>query len=93
MSSQNFLGADFFVQSVTQLGATGIRVRFSHDPLSASPAGAHDGLNINLYSITGPAANVVRHAAIVPDDPQSIDLTLGAPLSLGQYTVTVSGTM
>ncbi len=85
-----FLGADFRVQSAAQRGLTGIRVRYTHDPLAASSTGPNDALNIAQYSLTGPATNYVVNAAIVPDDPQAIDLALAAPLVIGLWTLTVS---
>ena len=85
-----FTGSDFFVQSAVQLGAAGIRVRFSHSPLAASASGPNDALNPVQYTVTGPAANHVVAAAVVPDDSLSIDLALAAPLALGEYTLTVS---
>lgn len=89
-----FIGADFFVESAIQLGSSGIRVRFGHDPLASNPNGAHDALNIGQYSVVGPQGiNLVVLASIVPDDPQSIDLALSVPLELGAYTVTVSSNL
>jgi hypothetical protein len=85
-----FTGADFLIQSATQLGAAGIRIRFTHDPLASSSSGAHDGLNISQYSLTGPVPNEIRHVATVPDDPQSLDLALDGALVSGLYTLTIS---
>lgn len=85
-----FVGADFFVQSVIQAGPATVRVRFSHDPLALNPAGANDALNPLNYTITGPVANLVTFAAIVPEDPQAIDLSLSGGLVLGNYLVEVA---
>jgi N-acetylneuraminic acid mutarotase len=88
-----FVGADFSIEGIAQLGLTGIRVTYTHDPIAANPNGANDALNVGFYSLSGPGDNFVVHAAIVPDDPQSIDLALSAPLLVGTWTLTVSSTV
>lgn len=82
-----FTGSDFFFESVTQLSMATIRLKYSQDPLAIDPDGPHDALNVSLYSIGGPIVNAVTFASAVPDDPQSIDLTLAAPLILGTWVL------
>jgi hypothetical protein len=91
--TSEFLGADFRLATVTQIALATVRVRFTYDPLAASESGANDALNVSNYSISGPADNVITWAAIVPDDPQAIDLTLAGPLALGEWTLTASNSI
>lgn len=91
--SGTFPGADFFVQSATQLTITTVRIRFTQDPLALNPAATDDGLNPALYDITGPGLNQIDVVATVPEDPQSLDLTLARPLAKGTWIVTVDATL
>lgn len=85
-----FTGADFALQSVTQIALGTVRVRFTQDPLASDPAGANDALNLAQYTLQGPVANAITFAATVADDPQAIDLTVAAPFVVGEWTLTCS---
>lgn len=90
-SSTTFTGALLRLQSVTPLnqGAT-IRVRFTQDPQQSNPAGANDGLNIANYGLVGPTGLTITGSSTVSGDPQSIYLTLSAPLAAGVWTLTAA---
>lgn len=88
-----FVGADFRVQSAAQLGLSGIRVRFTHDPLTSDSSSDTDALHVANYTVTGPILNNVVSVAVVPDDPQAVDLGLEAPLVIGAWQVDVSPTI
>lgn len=85
--SVTFVGIALELESVTQLGLSTLRVRFTQTPLQASPAGTHDALNPFNWSLTGPGAGSVKSCAIVSDDPQSIDLILVGPLAIGTWSI------
>lgn len=84
------IGAGFSLQSVTHYADATIRVRFTHDPLAANPAGANDALNKSNWTVSGPGIMYVTSCGVVSGDPQSIDLFLVAPLTSGTWTVTAS---
>ena len=88
--STTFVGSDFLLESAAPQGLGTVRVTFTQDPLSADPAGVHDGLNPAQYSLSGPGVNVVTAVNVVPDNPQSLDLLLSATLVPGTWTLTVS---
>jgi hypothetical protein len=82
-----FTGAEFRLETITPIGLATIRVRYAQDPeLSYAITGA---LDIDNYTITGPALNYVTGSSQVIDDPQSIDLYLAAPLELGVWILSV----
>lgn len=90
-SSTTFTGAFLRLQSVTPInaGAT-LRVRFTQVPKQSNPAGPNDALNVANYTLTGPLTVAIVSASVVGGDPQSIYLTLSAPLATGLWTLAVA---
>jgi hypothetical protein len=93
LGDSGFLGADFKIQSLVQRSATVLRLRFTNDPLVVSSLNANDALNVSQYALSGPVGARVALVTPVPGDPQSIDLTLAAPLTAGTWTLTVSSSL
>lgn len=91
-SITTFLGTGLALQSVSVgTGNIVLHVRFTQDPLATNPAGLHDALNPANYTLTGTIAGmVVLSAAIIPADPQAIDLTVSGPLPAGLWTLAVA---
>lgn len=83
--STPFVGADFRLETVQAIGLATVRVRFTQDPLVVDPDGANDALNIDNYTIIGPAENFVTGTNAVLEDPQAVDLYLAAPLIVGSW--------
>ncbi len=91
MSSESeYTGSNFRLLSAEQLSGTTVRIRYSHDPIAISSAGAYDALNPDNYDFSGPVANGVGSIMPVTDDPQGFDLYLESLIVEGQWTVTVS---
>lgn len=88
-----YVGADFRLESVTQVAPATVRVKFAQDPKVVNPTLANDALNPSNYSLSGPAINVITGVGVVFGDPQSVDLFLTAPLLVGAWTLTVSTTL
>lgn len=89
-SSASFTGSGFALQSVTPTVPGTVRVRFTSDPIQASPVGANDGLNITNYTLTGPGLAIISSISVVSGDTQSLDLHLTAPLPTGIWTLAVA---
>jgi hypothetical protein len=90
MPSANFTGVGLHLESVTLLGTSTLRVKFTQDPLASSSSGANDALNLANYNLTGPGTSYFSVAHSVGTDPQSIDLTIGLPLVAGTWTLSVA---
>lgn len=88
--STTFVGAGLALQSVTQLGLSTLRVRFTQDPVASSPIGSYDALNPANYTLTGPMSNVLGSVTKVADDSQAFTLHYNAPFLSGNYTLTVA---
>ncbi len=85
-----FTGSRLFLESVTQTGPSILRLKFAQDPLLSNPAGANDGLNKANYAVTGPAVISVIAVAVISGDPQSVNLSLSAPLISGSWRITAT---
>lgn len=90
MSTGTFVGIALELESVAQHALATVRVKFTQDPLAASSAGAHDGLNPANYVLMGPGVAVVLNVGHVTGDPQSLDLFLAGSLLPGLWALTVS---
>ncbi len=84
------VGPGFALESVTQLSATSLCVKFTQNPKAVSAAATNDALNPENYSLTGPGLNHVLSVSTVAGDPQSVALTLKAPLLIGGWTLSVA---
>lgn len=90
-SSTTFTGAFLRLESVVPINsAATLKVKFTQDPQQSNPAGPNDALNVANYTLTGPLVVAITSAATVGGDPQSIYLTLAAPLAAGLWTLAVA---
>jgi hypothetical protein len=87
--SISFTSVGFSLESVTLSAPNQVAVRFTFDPLQASPSGTHDGLNPANYSITGPGVAIISGIILGPDS-QTLLIQLTAPLPSGIWTLTAS---
>lgn len=85
-----FTGPGFHVETVTAVGFSTVRVRFTQDPKVVSALAANDALNPANYSITGPERNYIVSVATVAGDPQSVDCATKAPLLIGAWNLQVA---
>lgn len=88
--SGGFTGAGFSLESLTLPATATLRLKYTQDPLAASPSGAHDALNPTNYTITGPNTVVISVINGTSGSTQSVDIQLAAPLPTGTYTVSVA---
>lgn len=88
-TSLPFIGAPLSLESAVLIAPATLRVRFTNDPLTASPVGANDALNPSNYSLSGGAYSLAT-IITVSGDPQGVDLLFVAPLPAGSWIVTVS---
>jgi hypothetical protein len=79
----------FFLARVAPMGMSTIRVTFSHAPQAHDPTSQTDALNPSNYTLAGPGIDYVVRVTEVVGDPNSMDCTLGAPLGLGSWSLTV----
>lgn len=86
----SFPGADFALESVSQITIATVRVRFTQDPKVTDPEASDDALNPINYTLTGPELNYVIGCSTVPNDTQAIDCFLAAPLIPGDWSLSVA---
>ncbi len=89
LTSLSYYGSKFRLLEARQLDKATIRVRYSHDPIAISDLGINDALNPNNYSVSGASANDVLKVTAVVNDPQGFDLSVGANLTTGAWSLTV----
>lgn len=83
-----FLGSAFSFESIVQIGASTIRLRYTQDPLATNPAGANDATNPANYDLSGPGPNSIVAISTVFGDPQAVDIALSVPLITGTWILT-----
>lgn len=90
MSTADFIGSGFSVESARQYAPATIIVKFTQDPLATDPSDIHDALYAANYTVSGPAGNHILNCGSVVGDTQSIYLFMAAPLAEGLWGVTVN---
>lgn len=78
----------FVLANVALKGMSTIRVTFSHAPQLQSVTDPSDALNPSNYSLSGNGTDYVVSVTDVVGDPNSVDCSLGAPLTNGSWTLT-----
>jgi hypothetical protein len=81
---------NFFVQGVTLIGLSTLRLKFSYPPKAVDPTATNDALHPANYVLSGNDTTYVITAIPVLGDDRSIDCLLAAPLGFGKWKLVAS---
>src|SRR5665213_205821 len=81
---------NFFVQGVTLIGLSTIRVRYTYPPRAVDPDALNDALHPANYKLSGNDITYVIAVIPVSGDDRSFDCLMAAPLGFGKWTLAVS---